>query len=105
MTEYAHRRGRHLKTCSRLNKKTPNGVFTLFCYLLFLEDFFFGTLAPFLRASESPMATACFRLVTFLPDLPLFNVPFFCLCTAFFTSSPDFLLYLAILTPFLTYKD
>ena len=41
------------------------------------ELFFFGTLAPFFRASESPMAIACFRLFT-LPPCPLFprfNVP------------------------------
>ena len=37
--------------------------------------FLAGTLAPFFRASESPMAIACFRLFTFLP-LPLFSVPF-----------------------------
>ncbi len=35
----------------------------------FLEaDFLAGTFAPALRASESPMAIACLRLVTFLPD-------------------------------------
>lgn len=40
-------------------------------------DFFFrGILAPDLRASLSAMATACLRLVTFLP-LPDFNVPSF----------------------------
>ena len=37
-------------------------------------DFFAGTLAPDFLASESPIATACFRLVTLLPD-PLFNFP------------------------------
>jgi len=31
-------------------------------------------LAPAFRASESPIAIACFLLVTFLPD-PLRNVP------------------------------
>src|SRR5215472_9028565 len=36
-----------------------------------------GTFAPFFRASESPIAIACFRLVTFLPLRPLFSVPFF----------------------------
>jgi hypothetical protein len=50
-------------------------------------DFFFrpppdfrfdGTLAPFFRASESPIAIACFRLFTLppLPPLPLLSVPF-----------------------------
>jgi hypothetical protein len=33
-----------------------------------------GTFAPFFRASLRPMATACFRLVTFRPD-PLRSVP------------------------------
>jgi hypothetical protein len=42
----------------------------------FRDDFRAGTLAPFSRASLSPMAIACFRLVTFRPE-PLFNVPFF----------------------------
>ena len=42
-------------------------------------DFFRGTLAPFLRASERPMAMACFLLLTVppLPPLPDFNVPRF----------------------------
>ena len=31
------------------------------------DDFFFGTLAPFFRASERPMAIACSRLVTLPP--------------------------------------
>ena len=50
---------------------------------LFFEDFFFdedflrGTLAPSLRASDNPIAIACFLLVTFLPDRPLLSVPFF----------------------------
>src|SRR3984893_13096443 len=40
---------------------------------------FFGTLAPFLRASERPMAIACFRLLTLppLPPLPERSVPLF----------------------------
>jgi hypothetical protein len=38
-----------------------------------------GTLAPFLRASESPIAIACARLFTVppRPDFPLFSVPCF----------------------------
>jgi hypothetical protein len=39
------------------------------------QDFFFGTLAPLLRASDRPIAIACLRLVTFLPERPLFSVP------------------------------
>jgi hypothetical protein len=38
--------------------------------------FFCGTLAPFSRASLSPMAIACFRLRTFPPE-PLLSVPCF----------------------------
>jgi hypothetical protein len=37
---------------------------------------FRGTFPPLSRASDSPIAIACFRLVTFRPD-PLFNVPRF----------------------------
>jgi hypothetical protein len=36
-----------------------------------------GTLAPARRASERPMAMACFRLVTFFPEPPLRKVPRF----------------------------
>src|SRR5471030_2176635 len=41
----------------------------------FLAVFFFGAFFPSARASESPIAIACLRLVTFLPERPLFNVP------------------------------
>ena len=40
------------------------------------EAFRDGTFAPFSRASLSPIAIACLRLVTFRPE-PLFSVPFF----------------------------
>jgi hypothetical protein len=50
-------------------------------------DDFFGTLAPDLRASDRPMAMACFRLVTFLPLRPDFSVPFF---LALISRSTDF---------------
>jgi hypothetical protein len=36
-----------------------------------------GTLSPALRASDNPIAMACFLLVTFLPLRPLFNFPCF----------------------------
>ena len=32
-----------------------------------------GTFAPDRRASDRPIAIACLRLVTFLPERPLFN--------------------------------
>src|SRR6187549_2647961 len=36
---------------------------------------FFGTFLPSALASERPIAMACLRLVTFLPERPLFRVP------------------------------
>ena len=50
--------------------------FTVHRFLLFR---FAGTLAPFFLASESPIAMACFRLVTLppFPPLPERSVPFF----------------------------
>ncbi len=41
-----------------------------------------GTFAPLRRASESPMAMACFLLLTRWPLLPLFKLPRFRLCIA-----------------------
>ena len=59
-------------------------------------DAFFGTLPPALRASDKPMAIACFLLVTFLPEPPLFSVPRLRSCIAFSTFSDAFLPYFAI---------
>jgi hypothetical protein len=36
---------------------------------------FFGTFFPSALASESPIAIACLRLLTFRPERPLFKVP------------------------------
>ena len=45
-------------------------------YFYFLEeDFFGGTLAPASRASESPIAIACLRLLTFFPLRPDLSFP------------------------------
>jgi hypothetical protein len=38
---------------------------------------FRGTFAPFFRASDKPIAIACFRLFTVFPLLPDLSVPFF----------------------------
>jgi hypothetical protein len=57
-----------------------------------------GTFAPFLRASLRPIAIACFRLFTFLPD-PLSSVPFFRLRIADSTVFPADFPYVAIRTP------
>jgi hypothetical protein len=70
-----------------------------FFFVDFLDAaFFFGTLAPALRASDSPIAIACLRLFTFLPE-PLLSVPFLRSCMTFFTFSPAFLPYAAMKPP------
>src|SRR5262249_17777764 len=56
----------------------------------------FGTLAPAFRASDKPMAIACLRLLTFLPDRPLFKVPRFLSCIALLTLLAAFFPYLAM---------
>lgn len=62
--------------------------------------FFRGTFFPAARASDKPMAIACLRLVTFLPDRPLRRVPAFLSCIAFSTFAPAALLYfVAMITP------
>jgi hypothetical protein len=66
--------------------------------LRFRDDFRDGTLPPFSRASLSPIAIACLRLVTFLPD-PLFSVPFFRRCIADFTFLEADRPYFAMNTP------
>src|SRR5437762_13647568 len=65
-------------------------------YFFFDADFLRGTLPPAFRASESPIAIACFLLVTFFLDRPLFKVPSFRSCIAFSTFSDAFLPYLAM---------
>src|SRR5262245_57487092 len=62
----------------------------------FFEVRFLGTFAPLFRASDSPIAIACFLLVTFFPDRPLFSVPRLRSCIAFSTFADAFLPYLAI---------
>lgn len=60
-------------------------VLLLFFELLPLElDLRAGTFAPSFRASESPMAIACFGFVTFFP-LPLRSLPSFISCISLWT--------------------
>ena len=65
------------------------------------DDFFFGTLAPFFRASDRPIAIACFRLFTLppWPDFPRLNVPFFRRCMALLTDLLALLLYFRAIWP------
>jgi hypothetical protein len=51
----------------------------------FDADFFGGTFAPARRASDNPMAIACLRLLTFLPEPPLRSVPSLRSCMTFLT--------------------
>jgi hypothetical protein len=55
-----------------------------------------GTFPPARRASDRPMAMACLRLFTRLPERPLFSVPRFLLCIARFTFERAFWPYRAI---------
>jgi hypothetical protein len=63
------------------------------------EDFFGGTFPPSRRASDNPIAIACFLLFTLRPE-PLFRVPRLRLCIALFTLLDAFLPYLAIVASF-----
>jgi hypothetical protein len=65
----------HRNTPSHVTKKRIHPAQQVVAQL----DFFLGTLAPFFRVSESPMAIACLRLFTAppLPPLPERNVPRF----------------------------
>jgi hypothetical protein len=65
----------------------------------FRDPFRGGTLAPFSRASLNPMAIACLRLVTRLPDRPLFSVPRFLRRIADSTFLEADLPYFAMHTP------
>src|SRR5712692_5599961 len=55
-----------------------------------------GTLAPARRASLRPIAIACLRLVTFLPERPDLSVPCLRSCIARFTLLCAFLPYRAM---------
>jgi hypothetical protein len=61
-------------------------------------NFFFGTFAPFFRASERPIAIACLRLVTFppFPPFPDRSVPRFSRRIALSTLLPAAFPYLGI---------
>jgi hypothetical protein len=57
-------------------------------------EVFFGTFLPLALASESPIAIACLRLLTFLPERPLFSVPALRFFIARLTSVDAFFEYL-----------
>jgi hypothetical protein len=84
--------------------------FELFRFELFrlAPFFFFGTFAPERRASDNPIAIACFLLFTLRPDRPDLSVPFFRFFIApstFFDADllylrPPFFFLAAMLAPF-----
>jgi len=78
-------------------RRAPKNAYFFFAVDLFFEGLR-GTFAPALRACESPIAIACLRLLTFLPDLPLFSVPRLRSCIAFLTLLFDLLPYLAAIS-------
>jgi hypothetical protein len=57
-------------------------------------DAFFGTFLPLALASDRPIAIACLRLLTFLPERPLFRVPALRFFIARLTSVDAFFEYL-----------
>ena len=61
-----------------------------------LDDDFFGTLPPAFLASDSPIAIACLRLLTFFPERPLLSVPALRSCIAFSTFDCAFSPYFAM---------
>jgi hypothetical protein len=61
------------------------------------DDLRFGTFAPARRASDRPIAIACLRLVTFLPERPLRKVPRLRSRIVFSTLLWAFLPYLAMM--------
>src|SRR5437016_2729472 len=65
----------------------------------FLVFGFAGTFAPARRACERPMAIACSRLVTFLPERPDLRIPRFRSRMACFTFWAAFFPYLAMVPP------
>jgi hypothetical protein len=56
--------------------------------------FAFGTFLPLALASDSPIAIACLRLLTFRPERPLFSVPALRFFIARLTSLDAFFEYL-----------
>jgi hypothetical protein len=97
----ALRMPRHLtgnrRAIQRLALADERSLVDLCCFVLFLEDVFFfgaGTFPPARRASESPIAIACLRLVTFFPERPLLSVPALRSFIAFPTFSDAFFPYL-----------
>jgi len=84
---------------SRRYQTTPDDLGSIYLFFDDFLDFFEGTLAPSLRASDNPIAIACFLLVTFFPDLPLLSVPFLRSCIAFSTFFDAFFAYFAINIP------
>jgi hypothetical protein len=67
--------------------------FAVFRFLVVFLAAFFGTFLPLARASESPIAMACLRLFTVLPERPLFKVPALRFFIARSTSAEAFLEY------------
>jgi hypothetical protein len=76
----------------------PIGAYRFVAARFRLPEDLRGTLAPFFRASLRPIAIACLRLVTFLPE-PLLSVPFFRRRIVDFTFFDADLPYFAIAPP------
>src|SRR5882672_2967569 len=87
------RRGRR-PPARRAERRRARRYFFRLDELRELDDRFAGTLPPARRASLSPMAMACLRLVTFLPERPDLSLPRFISCMARSTFLPALAPYL-----------
>jgi hypothetical protein len=88
---------------------TDVGAFVLevldFLAFVFVAAFFLaGTFPPAFRASDKPIAIACLRLFTVLPERPLFNVPRLRSRIAFSTLLEAFAPYFAMAKSPLNYR-
>ncbi len=90
--------GRPLSTWGGILARTPRYE-REWLELFELLERFLGTLAPAARASDRPIAMACFRLVTFLPERPLLSVPCLRSCIARSTFCDAFFPYLGMEPP------
>lgn len=73
--------------------RSARGDYFFFDPVVLDPPFLRGTFAPAFRASESPIAMACFRLVTLFPERPDLNWPRFLSCIARSTFSLAFFPY------------
>jgi hypothetical protein len=86
-------RNADIETDPQAQARTLHASYVAYFFFLVFDARLRGTLAPERRACDSPIAIACLRLLTFLPDRPLLSVPRLRSCIARFTLRCAFLPY------------